>query len=337
MKSHPTVKDVAKMAGVSLGTVSKVLNNDPTVRPENRLKVLEAISKLGFKPNPFARSLPSNKTHMISIFAPVIAEEFYGRLLGSIDETLTAAGYNVSVYPLFSEEKLNGYMNSAAFPYRADGIFMFSLIPEKLFSNGFVPTRKTVVLVDAFSKNYDSVHIDNRHGGYLIGKHLSEKPGQFYIISISEESNPKFASGVFEERVRGFKKALIESGVPLDSVKTFTVKRHFSEIFSVARNILRHATSFMNIFAVCDLLAIWFLEVARDQGLKIGKDIRIAGFDDSKWSQEIGLTTVCQPIEEMGRKAAEIMLKRLHGDKSPIYDICFKPKLMLRTSTGENP
>lgn len=336
MKSHPTVKDVAKMAGVSLGTVSKVLNNDPTVRPQNRLKVFKAISKLGFKPNPFARSLPSNKTHIISIFTPVIAEEFYGRLLGSVDETLTTAGYNVSVYPLFSQEKLNSYANSAAFPYRADGIFMFSLIPEKLFFNGFVPTEKTVVLVDAFSQRYDSVYIDNRHGGYLIGKHLSEKPGQFYIISVSEESNSRFSSGVFEERVKGFKEALVESGIPLDNVKTFTVKRHFSEIFSIARRILRCATSSMNIFAVCDVLAIWFLEVARDQGLKIGKDIKVAGFDDSKWSQEIGLTTVCQPIEEMGRKAAEIMLKRLRGDGSPVYDICFKPKLMLRNSTGMN-
>ncbi|HCZ06279.1 MAG: LacI family transcriptional regulator [Thermotogota bacterium] len=330
----PSIKDVARLAGVSLGTVSKVLNNNPTVKPENRMKVLRAIAQLGYRPNPFARSLASNKTYMVSIFLPIMSSEFYAYLFEGIDDELSNAWYDSSIYPLFSKRRLVDYSNPNAFPYQSDGVLLVSLIPEKLFEGGHVPTKKPVVLVDACSKKYDSVYVDNVYGGYLAGKHLLEKRGEVFLISISEKGKPEFASGVFEQRRRGFEKALKEAGLALPNSHVFEIGESFPEAFTVAREILQRATLPVNIFAVCDTLAMGVVEAVKESGLTLGTDVRVVGFDDLKWSEKLGLTTVRQPIVEMGKKAATILLKRIVGDDSPRYEVRFKPKLIVRSSTG---
>ncbi|RKX53516.1 MAG: LacI family transcriptional regulator, partial [Thermotoga sp.] len=187
MTTKPSIKDVASLAGLSLGTVSRVLNNNPKVRPENQRKVLKAIAQLGYRPNPFARSLPSNKTYMISIFLPMMNSEFYSYLFEGINNELLDSWYDSSIYPVFSKKRLISYSNPNAFPYRSDGILFISLIPEKLFENGHLPTNKPVVLVDASSDKYDSIYVDNVNGGYLAGKHLLEKQGEVFLISIRED------------------------------------------------------------------------------------------------------------------------------------------------------
>ncbi len=330
----PSIKDVAHLAGVSLGTVSRVLNNNPKVKPENQQKVLRAIAQLGYHPNPFARSLPSNKTHMISIFLPLMSSEFYGYLFEGIDNELSNVWYDSSIYPVFSKRRLISYSNPNAFPYQSDGMLFVSLIPERLFEGGHVPTNKPVVLVDAFSDKYDSIYVDNVNGGYLAGKHLIEKPGEIYLISIGEERNVEFASGVFGKRRRGFERALEEAGMHLMNSHVFEIGENFWEALTVGRKILQKAILPVNIFAVCDTLAMGIVEAVKESGLKLGIDVRVIGFDDLKWSEKIGLTTVRQPIMEMGKKATTILLDRISGDTSPRHEVCFKPKLIVRKSTG---
>lgn len=334
MRTKPSIKDVARLAGVSLGTVSRVLNNNPKVKPENRQKVLKAIAQLGYRPNPFARSLPSNRTYMISIFLPIMNSEFYAYLFEGIDDELSNLWYDSSIYPLFSKRRLISYSNPNAFSYRSDGVLLVSLIPEKLFEGGYVPTNKPVVLVDAFSEKYDSVYVDNVNGGYLAGKHLLEKPGQIFLITVREDLKAEFASGVFGKRKQGFEKALEEAGISLSSSHIFEVGADFIEGLIAGREILRKASLPISIFAVCDTLAVGVIEAVKESGLELGTDVRVIGFDDLKWAEKVGLTTIRQPIKEMGRKATAILLDRISGDTSPRYEVCFKPELVVRRSTG---
>ncbi len=337
MTTKPSIKDVASLAGLSLGTVSRVLNNNPKVRPENQRKVLKAIAQLGYRPNPFARSLPSNKTYMISIFLPMMNSEFYSYLFEGINNELLDSWYDSSIYPVFSKKRLISYSNPNAFPYRSDGILFISLIPEKLFENGHLPTNKPVVLVDASSDKYDSIYVDNVNGGYLAGKHLLEKQGEVFLISIREDLKAEFASGVFGKRRRGFEKALKESNISLPNSHVFEVGESFIDGLIAGRKILQEAHSPINIFAICDTLAIGVVEAVKEFGFTLGTDVRVIGFDDLKWSKKIGLTTIRQPIMEMGKKATRILLKRISGDSSPRYEACFEPKLVVRTSTGGEP
>jgi len=332
----PSIKDIAKLAGVSVGTVSRVLNNNPSVRPENRMKVLKAIAQLGYRPNPFARSLASKKTYMVSIFLPMLNSEFYSYLFEGIDNVLSDAWYDSSIYPLFSKRRLMNYTNPNAFPYQSDGIMFVSLIPEKLFEGGHVPTRKPVVVIDARSEIYDSIYVDNIFGGYLAGKHLLEKKGNFILITVSEKASPEFTSGVFVQRRIGFKKAFDEAGLELPQDNIFEINHSFAEAFILTRRILKSKQFSLplNIFAVSDILAMGALEAVLERGLIPGKDVNIVGFDDLRWSKKLGLTTVRQPIMQMGKKAANLLLKRIAGESFPRREIRFKPKLMIRRSTG---
>ncbi|RKX78550.1 MAG: LacI family transcriptional regulator [Spirochaetes bacterium] len=326
-----TIEDIAKLSGVSRGTVSRVLNGNSNVKTETKEKVLKVIRRTGYSPQVYARRTAGAKSYTISIVLPMIGTDFYARLIKGIEEKLHAEWHIPALFPILSRERLVWLMKPDVPVYDYDGIILCSLVPERLFPAGYFLSDKPVLLVDGFSPSYDSIYVDNFLGGYLAGNHLVKYDGPQFIILMKEEKRGPFIE-VFTDRLSGFTRAVTEKGGSLPQDHIFRHDLSMSAGSLALRDIVQKHGLPVNIFATCDLYALGIIEEANRLGLRIRKDIRLVGFDDHEWTGELGITTIHQPIEEMGRTAAELMLKRLQGDKSAVRNICFKPELVIRDS-----
>lgn len=327
-----TIEDVAKLSGVSRGTVSRVLNGGLNVKPETKRRVLETIERLGYEPNRHARRFAGSKSYTVSVILPMIGTDFYAHLIDGIEQELADQWYDPVLFPLLTRERLARFLRPNNPVYQMDGVILCSLLPERLYPTGHLPTDRPVVLVETHSPAYDSVYLDNELGGYIVGRHLIQSEGEVYVILVREELETPFASGIFHERLRGFERALEEAGRELDSRHIITVDFSWGGGCLASREILERSKPPLNIFASCDILALGVTEEVIRAGLQLGKDVRIVGFDDLPWAAEWGITTVRQPIEEMGKTAAQLLLERLRGDKSPVREVRFTPELVVRES-----
>jgi LacI family transcriptional regulator len=335
-----TIQEVANKAGVGVGTVSRVLNNHKSVRPETRERVTIAMQELGFIPNPHARRVAGGRSYSVSIILQVIGTEFYIRLLSGLEKTLETHRYDSALFPLLGRERLERYLNSSTLAYQSDGIVMASHNLGDLYPDGKLPTRQPVVIVDGYSQHYDSVFLDNQLGGELAAKALAALDGEIYAISVHQDLDEVFKSTVFQDRMRGFKDAFETLNRPVADTKIQTITFDLISARIAAQQIFETATSFpINIFAAADLLALAVLDEAKTRNLEIGKDVRVIGFDDHPWAQERGLTTLHQPVEAMGATAAELLIERLSGYNGVPRKVRFEPRLIERRSTmqEDNP
>lgn len=330
MSKH-TIQDVARKARVGVGTVSRVLNNHPSVRKSTRDKVLEAIEELGYAPNPHARRIAGGRSYTVSVMLPMVSVEFYVRLVNAIEECLDENRFDMAIFPLLGRARIERYLNSNRIAYQADGIIMCTYDLGRLFPEGYLPTEHPVVLVDNESEHYDSVFLDNYYGGYLVGEYAARLGLPAYTMSLEEDPEGVFVNQVFVDRKRGFDDGLASSNIQM--MGDFPCGLHHQGGAQASQRLLDEAVFPCTVFAAADVLAGSLIEEAGRRGLVVGRDIKVIGFDDQPWSQDMKLTTVHQPIEVMGRRAAEMLLERLSGYDGPPRKARFTPHLVERDST----
>jgi LacI family transcriptional regulator len=328
-----TIQEVADKAGVGVGTVSRVLNNHKSVRPETRERVSHAMQELGFIPNPHARRVAGGKSYSVSIILQVIGTEFYIRLLSGLEKTLETHRYDSALFPLIGRERLERYLNSSTLAYQSDGIVMASHNLGDLYPDGKLPTRQPVVIVDGCSPHYDSIYLDNELGGELAAKALAALDGEIYAISVHQDLDEVFKNTVFQDRMRGFKRALVQANRAIAETQIQTITFDLNNARAAAQHILDTADLPVNIFAAADLVALAVIDEAHARNLEIGRDVRIIGFDDHPWAKARGLTTLHQPVEAMGATAAELLIERLSGYEGIPRQVRFEPRLIERKST----
>lgn len=332
-KAPATIRDVAEHAAVGVSTVSKVLNGYQDVSSGTKERVLRSVEALGYTPNRAARSFRTGKTQTASIFLPMIGTEFYDRLVTAIDEELAAHDFDAALFPLLNDRRLERYKAANALPYHADGLIFASLNPDWLFANAQLPVPLPTVLVDAYHSDYDTVTVDNAGGAHTATAHLLERPAETFAVLVEERYDTPFSSGVFLERGKGFRKALADSGHQAKE-ETIILCEYAPESGRLAlRQILEQASGPINVFASCDLLARGVLDEAQDLGIAVGTDLRLVGFDDQPWAEAAGLSTVHQPIEQMGRLTTNLLLDRLANPSRPIKHLQMKPELKIRATT----
>lgn len=328
-----SIRDVAQRAQVGVSTVSKVLNGYTDIAEETRERVLAAARALSYRPNRAARSFRTGKTQTVSVFLPMIGTEFYDRLITAIDHELAAHDYDAALFPLLSEQRLRRYRDADALPYHADGVIFASLNPDWLFPEARLPAPLPGVLVDAYHADYDTITVDNGGGAFDATMQLLERPAPTYGVIIENLADTPFASGVFIERAKGFRRALETSGVPFDEELNVNVEFSRGGGRVALRAILDRSAPPVNVFASCDEVARGVLDEANDRGLRIGADIRVVGFDDQPWAADAGLSTVHQPIERLGARAAELLLARLSNPDGPIAHEEVIPTLIRRSTS----
>lgn len=330
----PTLHDVARRAKVAVSTVSKVLNDYPDVSHATRQRVMEAVHELGFRPNRAARSFRTGRTQTVSVFMPMIGTEFYDRLITAIDHELAAHDYDAALFPLLNEKRLERYRSPDALPYQADGLILASLNPDWLFPQARLPVPQVAVLVDAYHADYDTVTLDNAGGAEAATEHLLEREGRTFGVMVEKFRQGTFSSGVFIERHKGFERALRRRGRRADPDSILEVPFSEDGGSTALARILESNDTPVNLFASCDLLARGILREARRRELVIGRDVRVVGFDDQPWADELGLSTVHQPVETMGRLAAELVLRRIEEPLDEPVHHELAPRLMVRASSG---
>ncbi|MGC8877168.1 substrate-binding domain-containing protein [Thermus sp.] len=332
-KKQPTIHEVAARAGVGLGTVSRVLNNHPAVRPETRARVLRAMEELGYTPNPHARRIAGGRSYTVSVLLPFVATEFYRRLIEGLEGVLLEKRYDLALFPILSQARLKRYLESSTLAYLTDGLILASYDLTEHFEEGRLPTDRPVVLVDAKNPRYDSVYLDNFLGGRLAGAYLARLPGAIFAIKVEEEPDRAFRHTVFAERMAGFLEALKEAGRPFPEDHLYVTRLSQEGGRLALRHFLEKASPPLSVFAGADQVALGVLEEAQRLGLTPGKDVRVLGFDGHPFTEEVGLSTIAQPVEAMGARAAQLLLERMQGYAGAPREVRFEPTLVERTST----
>ncbi|WP_038047300.1 substrate-binding domain-containing protein [Thermus caliditerrae] len=336
-KRKPTIHEVAARAGVGLGTVSRVLNNHPAVRPETRARVLRAMEELGYTPNPHARRIAGGRSYTVSVLLPFVATEFYRRLIEGIEGVLLEKRYDLALFPILSQARLRRYLESTTLAYLTDGLILASYDLTEHFEEGRLPTDRPVVLVDAQNPRYDSVYLDNFQGGYLAGEYLARFPGAVFAVKVEEEPDQAFRHTVFAQRMAGFQEALRRAGRPFIPEHLYTTRLSQDGGRLALRHFLEKSSPPINVFAGADQVALGVLEEAERLGLTVGREVRVLGFDGHPFTEEVGLSTIAQPVEAMGAKAAQLLLERMQGYAGAPREVRFEPVLLERASTGTPP
>ncbi|ANQ53710.1 LacI family transcriptional regulator [Thermosipho affectus] len=325
-KKNITIKDVAKKAGVGVGTVSRVINNSPHVNPRTKEHVLKIIQEMGYMPNPHARRLSSGHTKIITTIFPQMVGEFHQLLLSGIDEVFEKEGYTSFVYPLYSENRYKFVRESSDFVLGTDGVIIDALNVDKLLKQ-YIPKNVPVVSVEFDSQKYDSVILDNFYGGMIAGDYLSNFEGDLFIVT--HDRKTKLESTVFEERVSGFIESIERKGRKV--AKIFKIDLDWLEAIKVAKAVFSISKKPL-IFATTDYFAFPVIEFARIKGLEPKEDFFLCGFDNLTLSSILNITTIKQPIKKMGKTAGEMLLRKIKGYSRKRQTVAFKPELIERNT-----
>jgi LacI family transcriptional regulator len=329
-----TIKRVAESAGVSVATVSRVVNSSGFVRPELRDRVEIAMKELRYRPSALARGLRVQQTRTIGILVPKLDHPFFGALAFAIEQALFARGYRSFMCSANENlERENVYLEMLV-SQRVDGVIM---VPTGRDANGVRRLREQnvpVVTVDrAPSENdADAVSIDNFNGARALATHLLELGHtRIAVLSPPETSEP------IRHRLQGIRQAFLSRGLEFDEGLLLTGPlEQFEMGYQGGTTLLAKHERPSAIMALTDVTAVGVLHAAHDLGLRVPQDLSVTGFDDIPLAQHAlpGLTTVAQPIYEMGLKAVELMLQRLVQPDANLEAVLLPASLVVRGSSA---
>jgi LacI family transcriptional regulator len=326
------IKDVANKAGVSTSTVSRVLNGGKFVREEIKERVNEAIKELRYTPSYFARSLVLQKTNLIGVIVSDIASSFFSTILSSIEDYASKHDYNILVGNI--SEDLNKevkYLNIFN-EMRVDGIIlMHDRVNESIkeFLN-----KTNIPLVQASSKingfNFPSVNINDYKAAYDATNYLI-KLGHRNIALIGGNMGD-ISAGL--NRYQGYKQALEDNMILVKESYIKYGNYKVQDGYRLMEELLSADIRPTAVFASSDDMAIGAMNCIIDNGLKVPEDISIIGFDDSNLASVVrpSLTTVHQPIREIGELSIEILIKKINNQEININEIVLNHKLIIRDS-----
>jgi DNA-binding LacI/PurR family transcriptional regulator len=327
-----TIYDVAKKAGVGIGTVSRVLNNSPHVSEATRQKVSTAIEELNYRPSSIAQRLSLRRTFTIGVITPFFTRPaFVGRLQG-VEAALAESRYDLVLYNVETTDKRDACFRELPISQRFDGLLLIALPPTDedvaLFHQAGIP----VVLVDAYHPALSHVVIDDIRGGYIATKHLIEL-GHTRIAYISDplESPFRFTSSL--RRYQGYRQALDEAAIAFRPEYHCWAEHGEEQARDMARHLLSLDEPPTAIFAASDTQAIGAMEAIRERGLHIPQDLALVGYDDIEASRYLGLTTIHQPLFESGLKGVELLLQAIDHPPAEPLRIELPMELVCRRST----
>lgn len=339
-----TRKDVAQLAGVSTAVVSYVVNNGPRrTSPETRRKVLQAIEKLGYRPNNVARSLKTKSTKIIGLIIPDSSNAFFSEVAKGIEDQAYDCGYSVMLCNTAgSRKRQEDYINTLISQMVDGMIFITASLPMRhleLLHQYRIPT----IVIDAerqiaqIEGQYVRViRVDSHGGGRAAGLHLIERGHRrMSVIAGAEKVSPAV------DRVAGFREALASKGL---SAKIIWAGDHPANGYEAATSLLRSRRPPSAIFACNDLLALGVLRAARDAHISVPEELAVIGFDDIDIARFLSprLTTVQQPKYTMGKLACDTMLgwikqrdleKQEQEDRGDYREILLETRLVVREST----
>jgi LacI family transcriptional regulator len=313
-----TIRDVARRAGVSHQTVSRVINRSPKVAEPTRERVLTAIRELGYVPSPMARGLISNRTHSLGVVADDISDGFFARMVAGAEAEARRRDYYLMIASVEPDDDERGYLR-LMLERRVEGLILARPSVPLASADLVTAQRAGVPLVSVGSSDltdFPVVDVDNRRGGYDATRHLLECGHTRIATIVGPRAWPSAAA-----RLEGYRLALREAGVDEDPALVEDAHDWGLETGgAAAARLLARGAAFTALFAQSDLIALGAIRQLREAGLRVPDDVSVVGYDDLPVADyvEPALTTVHQPMQEVGALAAALVLDRLAGsDAAP--------------------
>ncbi|WP_034335817.1 LacI family DNA-binding transcriptional regulator [Deinococcus misasensis] len=329
MTRNVTIKDIAREAGVSISTVSRILNHAPLVREEKRQKVLSVIEQLGYQPNASAQNLVRGTSMTVGVLTQDIASPFYSEVARGIEAGFSGSGYQ----PIF----VNGHWEvqdetaaiSALIRRQMDGIIILGgRLPETQLHA--LNARFPIMMVGRHISGLEEhcLHIDDLEGAYLATRHLLDLGHQRigHIAGILTHTD-------VVQRFAGYRMALSEARIPFDPELVYEGEFTESSGILAIERWVSSGIHFSAIFAANDQMAYGARLALYRRGIRVPEDVSLVGYDDLPASRFFlpPLTTVHQPLFEMGEKAAHCMLNQLRDQHDPMHPL--QVRLSVREST----
>lgn len=323
-----TIKDVAKKAGVSIATVSRVINKLGYVSDETEKKVFEAVKELNYQPNLLGRNLRFGNTKKILVLIPSISHQFYSKVVSAIENRVTKDGYTVMVCMTHMDPKIEHNCVEMLRSKFVDGIIFFAANMTSSQMTALADKFPAVQCAEYLQGSHTStVSIDAEKASYDATKHLIDR-GHSKIAFFS--SKEEYTSALQKES--GYIKALSAAGIKAPRKYIFYDSYSYDSGKRLVNILLGEKDRPTAIFAISDSVAIGAIKELHEKGFYVPEDISVMGFDDTSISKRFipAITTISQPQKEMGFTAAKLLIKKIQNIKEADENIILPHKLIIR-------
>lgn len=328
-----TIYDVAREAGVSMATVSRVVNGNPNVKPTTRKKVLDAIDRLGYRPNAVARGLASKRTTTVGVIIPDISNIFFSELARGIEDIATMYKYNIILCNSDQNKEKEIHLINTLLEKQVDGILFMGgeITPEH--EDVFFKSPVPIVLPATVDRNkqFPSVNIDYEQGAYDA------------VHSFIEQGHRKIAilSGTLEDPVNrhlkfaGYKRALSEASIPLVDEYVIEGDNTYDSGIDAADTLLDLGEKPTAIFATTDEMALGVIHGIQDKGYHVPDDVEVIGFDNTRLATMVRptLTSVVQPMYDIGAVSMRLLTKYMNKEEVAEHVVTLPHRIEYRDST----
>lgn len=334
-----TIADVARRAGVGIGTVSRVLNDRPKVGAQTRERVLAAIAELDYVPSANARRLSSGRTRTVAVVTThLVAPSVVERLRG-IEQSLTRAGMDLMIRNVETRQRRDEVVRETIRTDRIDGAILISISPDAQELAQIRRTELPVVLVDAHHRSLPRIVCDDLRGGRIAASHLVGL-GHTAVAFLGDPPRPSLGVRSSSMRSTGAAEVLAEHGCTLRTHHIVAVEDARREARQLAESLLTQPGRPTAVMAANDTIAFGVLQAARNVGLNVPGDVSVIGYDDVETADLVQLTTIHQPLYETGVLAVERLLEAVEaveGRRAGPLRTVVPVHLVQRATTGPAP
>lgn len=329
-----TIEDVARQANVSVATVSRALRGLPNVAASTRTRVEQAAAELHYRPDPSASRLATGQGHAIGVAMPNIGGWYFSQVLAGVEAVLAPAGFDLLVYAAAEPDDRRRFLRDALpSRHRVDGLVLVDLALPDGDVEQWAESGVCVVTIGQRTDPFPSVTVDNRVAAATAVRHLLNL-GHREIAMIDAVEEERFNFTVPGLRRAGFHDALTERGLTARpehiAAGLFTVESGRSAMDA----LLATPVAPTAVFAASDEMAIGAMDSARQHGLSVPGDLSIVGFDDHDLSAAVGLTTIRQPVVDIGGRAAALLLAEMAAGRPEGEHVVMPATLVVRSSTA---
>lgn len=331
-----TIYDIAKKLNVSPSTVSRALNNDPTVSKKTKKKVFETAAEMGYRSNHFARNLRQSHSLTIGVLVYELNASFMAAILSGIEKVASEAGYGIIIMDSMQSAEKETANAESLFHRRVDGIIAIPApdTKEPDHFSAFLAGNTPFIFLDRATSlpKSTSIVIDNARCGYLATKHLIEQ-GCRRIAHIS----PSIEQGIYADRYNGYRAALRDSALPFEASFAIVTPATEEHSAAAARTLMQMRPLPDGLFVTNDLAAAVCIRALLDQGIRVPEDVAVVGFNNDLIGKLIRpmLSTINYPGKEMGETAARILVNQLNqtANIDNISTLTIRAELIVRQSS----
>ncbi|MEP0005454.1 MAG: LacI family DNA-binding transcriptional regulator [Balneola sp.] len=325
-----TIYDIAEKAGVSIATVSRVFNRRESVSERTRKKVMAVAEEVGYHPQANAQGLASRKTNNITVVVPVISNYFFMEVLGGIQDKLNSFDYELTIFNISPSKDTFSQVEHVLKRRASEGCLFISIHLEQEEWHQLKRYNIPITLIDEYYEGFDSVSVDNTEGAYKATKYLLNRGlDRVAMLSALVTSKP------IQSRIKGFRRAYEETGKAFSPslivAGDSTYRDGFTERggYEAMVKILTLKPEAEACFCASDIQAVGALKAMQD----MDKSIPLIGYDDIELAEYMGLSTIRQPMRDMGFFATQNLIDRLENPKKAVSQTVYTPELILRDST----